>query len=262
MERRPGSNSVSCTCPVSVPSVSRTPHDAGGVRASATCRTTKPRGSSITDLVFVDPIGTGFSRPTRAEYGAEFYNTLGDIASIAEFVRVYLTRFDAWDAPLFLAARAMARGGPRVSPRRWSGGHRVAGVMLISGGIQVGPGHRRRNADRALHSNTGRGGVAPRQLARRSAERSAGDAAPDRGLGANRIRPGLEAGGSLTEPNATPSWQLARFTGLDPAHRQADLIVGRQQFAEELLRDQKRVLGRFDTRHVEVRRRVSRRASP
>ena len=68
------------------------------------------------DLVFVDPVGTGFSRPTRAEYGAEFYNTLGDIASIAEFVRVYLTRFDAWDAPLFLAGesygawRAVRRG--------------------------------------------------------------------------------------------------------------------------------------------------------
>src|SRR5262249_16824460 len=48
-----------------------------------------------TDLVFVDPIGAGFSRPTKAEYAAEFYNTLGDIASVAEFVRVYLTRFDA-----------------------------------------------------------------------------------------------------------------------------------------------------------------------
>jgi carboxypeptidase C (cathepsin A) len=58
------------------------------------------------DLVFVDPVGTGFSRPTRAEYGAEFYNTLGDIASIAEFVRVYLTRFDAWDAPLFIAGES------------------------------------------------------------------------------------------------------------------------------------------------------------
>ena len=33
------------------------------------------------DLVFVDPIGTGFSRPTRAEYGTEFYGTLGDIAA-------------------------------------------------------------------------------------------------------------------------------------------------------------------------------------
>jgi len=33
-----------------------------------------------TDLVFVDPIGTGYSRPTRAEYGAEFYQTRGDAA--------------------------------------------------------------------------------------------------------------------------------------------------------------------------------------
>ena len=92
------------------------------------------------DLVFVDPVGTGFSRPTRAEYGAEFYNTLGDIASIAEFVRVYLTRFDAWDAPLFVAGESYgawrASGVAEALEQR---GTRVAGVMLISGGIQVGP---------------------------------------------------------------------------------------------------------------------------
>src|SRR5262245_32804263 len=43
-----------------------------------------------TDLVFVDPIGTGYSRPTNAEYGPEFYQTRGDAESVAEFIRVYL----------------------------------------------------------------------------------------------------------------------------------------------------------------------------
>ena len=92
------------------------------------------------DLVFVDPVGTGFSRPTRAEYGAEFYNTLGDIASIAEFVRVYLTRFDAWDAPLFVAGESYgAWRASGVAETLEQQGTRVAGVMLISGGIHVGP---------------------------------------------------------------------------------------------------------------------------
>lgn len=41
------------------------------------------------DLVFVDPIGTGYSRPTKPEYGAEFYQTRGDAESaVAEFIRL------------------------------------------------------------------------------------------------------------------------------------------------------------------------------
>jgi carboxypeptidase C (cathepsin A) len=41
------------------------------------------------DLVLVDPIGTGYSRPTEAQYGAEFYSTRGDVASVTEFVRCW-----------------------------------------------------------------------------------------------------------------------------------------------------------------------------
>ena len=41
----------------------------------------------FSDLVFVDPIGTGYSRPVAAEYGAEFYQTRGDEESVAEFIR-------------------------------------------------------------------------------------------------------------------------------------------------------------------------------
>src|SRR5262245_16818172 len=93
-----------------------------------------------TDLVVVDPIGTGFSRPAKAEYAAEFYNTLGDIASVAEFVRVYLTRFDAWDAPLFIGGESYgvwrAAGVAEALAQR---GRKVAGVVLISGGVPVGP---------------------------------------------------------------------------------------------------------------------------
>jgi carboxypeptidase C (cathepsin A) len=48
------------------------------------------------DLVFVDPVGTGYSRPARAEYGPEFYQTRGDAESVAEFIRVYRNRFEVW----------------------------------------------------------------------------------------------------------------------------------------------------------------------
>ena len=75
------------------------------------------------DLVFVDPVGTGYSRPTRIVYGPEFFSTLGDIASISEFIRVYLTRFDAWDVPLIIGGESYGA---------WRAGGRPAGVAAMA----------------------------------------------------------------------------------------------------------------------------------
>jgi carboxypeptidase C (cathepsin A) len=93
-----------------------------------------------TDLVFVDPIGTGFSRPSRPEYADDFYGVLGDIATTVEFIRTYRTRFDAWDAPVYLAGESYGvwrAAGAAESMER--AGQRVAGLVLISGGIPLGP---------------------------------------------------------------------------------------------------------------------------
>ena len=93
----------------------------------------------FTDLVFVDPIGTGYSRPTKPEYGAEFFNTVGDAESVAEFIRVYRERYDAYDAPLYLAGESYgtvrAAWVAEALERRHT---RVAGVALISGFLRVG----------------------------------------------------------------------------------------------------------------------------
>jgi carboxypeptidase C (cathepsin A) len=208
----------------------------------------------FSDLVFVDPVGTGFSRPTRAEFGAEFYNTLGDIASIAEFVRVYLTRFDAWDAPLFIAGESYgAWRASGVAERLEQQGTRVAGVLLISGGIQVGP-----VIDDDMRTALF---IPTRAAAAFHHQKLSADLQKDLPATLRQIEewarteyaPALKRVGSLTDPEREAIVrQLSRYTSLDSAliDRQT-LIIGRQQFAEELLRDQKRVLGRFDTRDVE-----------
>ena len=59
-----------------------------------------------TDLVFVDPIGTGFSRAAKPQYFQSFYGVMGDIHATREFIRVYRTRFDAWDSPVYLAGES------------------------------------------------------------------------------------------------------------------------------------------------------------
>src|SRR5690242_18291076 len=88
----------------------------------------------FTDLVFIDPIGTGWSRPTKAEYGSEFYQTRGDAESVAEFIRAYRVHYDATRSPLFLMGESygVERAGlvAEVLQRR---NIRTNGMILLSG---------------------------------------------------------------------------------------------------------------------------------
>lgn len=90
---------------------------------------------AFTDLVLVDPIGTGYSRATRREYEDEFYGTVGDVASVTEFVRAWRIEHAAENAPTFLAGESWGAG--RAASVAWQLLHRgipVAGTVLISGG--------------------------------------------------------------------------------------------------------------------------------
>ena len=62
------------------------------------------------DLVFVNPVGTAFSRPDRPDHGPSFWNTGADIASLGEFVRAYLGRSNRSGSPLFLAGEDAGTG--------------------------------------------------------------------------------------------------------------------------------------------------------
>jgi carboxypeptidase C (cathepsin A) len=62
------------------------------------------------DLVFVNPVGTAFSRPDQPAHGPNFWNTAGDIASLGEFVRSFLGRYNRANSPLFLAGEDYGTG--------------------------------------------------------------------------------------------------------------------------------------------------------
>jgi len=59
-----------------------------------------------TDLVFIDPVGTGYSRAATPELAEKYYGYKGDIESVGEFIRLYLTRYRRWSSPLFLAGES------------------------------------------------------------------------------------------------------------------------------------------------------------
>jgi carboxypeptidase C (cathepsin A) len=58
------------------------------------------------DLVFIDPVGTGYSRAAKPELTKKFTTVKGDIDSLGRFIRLYLTRSGRWDSPLFLVGES------------------------------------------------------------------------------------------------------------------------------------------------------------
>ena len=62
------------------------------------------------DLVFVNPVGTAFSRPDQPNRGPEFWTTATDIASLGEFVRGFMNTYGRRNSPLFLAGEDVGTG--------------------------------------------------------------------------------------------------------------------------------------------------------
>jgi carboxypeptidase C (cathepsin A) len=66
----------------------------------------------LMDLVFIDPVGTGFSRPVAGIEATAFFGIDKDVNSMGEFIRAYVTRFERWDSPKFLVGESY--GGLRA----------------------------------------------------------------------------------------------------------------------------------------------------
>ncbi|MEM9592940.1 MAG: peptidase S10 [Acidobacteriota bacterium] len=88
----------------------------------------------ISDLVFIDPVGTGFSRPAPGVDGKKFWGLEGDIESVGETIRLWVTRNERWGSPKFLAGESYgtirAAGLAGFLQQRYS--MYLNGVVLIS----------------------------------------------------------------------------------------------------------------------------------
>lgn len=54
------------------------------------------------DIVMIDAIGTGYSRAANAELIKKFLSVKGDVQGFGEFIRLYISRYERWNSPLFL----------------------------------------------------------------------------------------------------------------------------------------------------------------
>lgn len=208
-----------------------------------------------TDLVFIDPVGTGYSRAVAGEDPKQFYGFNGDIESVGEFIRLYATKFERWGSPKFLAGesygtmRAAALSG--YLQNRF--GMYLNGIVLVSSVIDFGTIRFAPNnlmpyllyfpsytATAWYHKRLPSDLQASLPAALREAENFA----------MNDYAKALMRGDSLP-PNerAEIARKVARLTGLSPAYiEQANLILSQARFGKELLRAERRTVGRLDSR--------------
>lgn len=208
-----------------------------------------------TDLVFIDPVGTGFSRALGDQNPKEYFGVREDAEVISRFIRRWLTENKRWGSPKYLSGESYGttRAGALIG--EMTGRYNdVAfnGVILVSAimDFEMARGHM------------GYVGALPTQAAiawhHNRVDRSAWNNDFERFIEESRQFAArdlatallMQQGLSEAEMDATIA-RYSAFTGLSETYaRRARLRTGVGQFMKELLRDQSLTVGRFDGRYT------------
>lgn len=206
------------------------------------------------DLVFVDAIGTGYSRAATPDLGKKFWSVSGDIDAFGEFIRQYLQKNSRWMSPLYLAGesygttRAAGLSGYLVD-------HGIAlnGIVLISTILNFGTVSFTTGNDlpyvlylptyamtAAYHDKLAPELQKDPAALRKEVEKWA----------STEYLLALEQGDSLPEADReSVAEHLARYTGLSKQYiERCNLRVDLGHFDTDLLRDKGKMIGRLDGR--------------
>ena len=211
-----------------------------------------------TDLVFIDPVSTGFSRATKPDEAKKFHSVESDLQSVASFIRLYMTRNTRWGSPKFIigesygTTRAAGLTGELAQRQRMN----VNGVMLVSTVLNFGtiafangndlpfvlylPGY---TAAAWYHKKL------PADLQKLPLAEVTAKAET---FAATTYNHALLRGAALPAAERQAAIkELSRLTGLSAEYiDRANLRVPLSRFAEELLREDNLVIGRFDARYT------------
>jgi carboxypeptidase C (cathepsin A) len=210
-----------------------------------------------TDLVFIDPVGTGYSRASKPELGPKFWGVQGDLESVGEFIRLYLTRYQRWTSPLFLVGesygttRAAGLSGYLIE----RSGIAFNGIVLVSSilNFETADFSRGNELPYSLFLPTYTATAWYHKKLPPDLQGKPLRAALDESeqFASNEYPRVLSLGSRLTGgERASAIEKLARLTGLERAYLdRADLRVDIFHFCKELLRDQRRTVGRIDSRY-------------
>jgi carboxypeptidase C (cathepsin A) len=209
-----------------------------------------------TDLVFIDPVSTGYSRVVSGEKVNEFHGFKRDIESVGDFIRLYTTRYHRWASPKFLIGESYGttRAAGLAGYLQDRHGLYLNGLMLISSVLHFSTLEFDLGNDLPyilfLPTYTATAWYhrrLPEELQSRTLsqvlEEVEAFALGDYALG-------LMRGAALPEEERSRLVErLARYTGLSPEYvRRAGLRLEIFRFVKELLREEQQTVGRLDSR--------------
>jgi carboxypeptidase C (cathepsin A) len=203
------------------------------------------------DLVFIDAMGTGYSRPDKPAYGPDFGGVENDLAAFGEFIRSFLNEYNLWGSPLFV-------GGESYGTTRAAGlsGYLtdhdmpINGVMLLSAVIDsnASAGEQRNLTTLATEIMTAHyHKKQPTDLQKLSVDQMAKQA---REFAMGEYYEYLFDGARATQTQREKVLtDMARYTGLSKSYiGSLDMRVPLGPFSTELLRDQHLMTSRLDSR--------------
>ncbi len=88
----------------------------------------------FTDLVFIDPVSTGYSRTGKGVSPRKYHGYSADVASVGDFIRLYITRYERWSSPKFIVGESYGttRAAGLSGYLQNSYGMYLNGIVLIS----------------------------------------------------------------------------------------------------------------------------------
>jgi carboxypeptidase C (cathepsin A) len=210
----------------------------------------------FTDLVFIDPVGTGFSRSVKKEDEKEFWGLKGDVDSIAEFIRSYLTRTERWLSPLYIAGESYGTTrAAGLSDALLERGIGLQGLVLVSSILNFQTARFQRGNDLPyqlfLPTYTATA-YYHQKLPHDLLQRPLIDVLKEvEAFAAGEYLWALNQGSALPAERRDELIQrLSRYTGLDPQYVDlTDLRINIHRFCKELLRKEGRTVGRLDSRY-------------
>lgn len=210
----------------------------------------------VSDLVFIDPVSTGFSRAETPEKASTYHGVDGDLNSVADFIRLYTTRNERWMSPKFLIGESYGTTRAAGLAETLASEHRLYlnGIMLVSAVLNFQTIRFREGNDLPyvlfFPSYTATAYYhhkLPEDLQARPLEAVLDEA---EAFAKGSYWQGLFEGDRLS-PDARQKLLagLARYTGIgETFFAGKNLRPAMWEFATELLRDEGKVLGRFDGR--------------
>lgn len=213
------------------------------------------------DLVFIDPVGTGYSRAVTGEKDKAFHSFKKDIESVGDFIRLYTTRYGRWLSPKFLIGESYGttRAAGLSGYLQDRHGLYLNGIMLVSSILNFGTADFHIGNDMphilflptftatAWYHKKLKGDLQnDLQATLKQAEQFA----------THEYATALMKGDALpAEERAPIVTRLAELTGLTTEYlERTNLRIDIFRFVKELLRDQRRTVGRLDSRFQGIER--------